>query len=221
MLINSFLFLDLIVFELLKNRLGKYHKDIFLIHEYLGRLDSAIAVASYRKQLPTYSKPHIDFDSPTVQFHGEGLVHPLLDNPVSNDLNTSSSILLTGSNASGKTTFLKTVALNAIFAQSICTVLGTRYAASAFRIYTSMTITDNLFAGESYFISEIKSLKRVTDASFSPHSSSKCSSIHIVLTALLTSIGERIPTNLSDAEFLEIPIYKNPLDSACVKCYIE
>ena len=165
MLINSFLFLDLIVFELLKNRLGKYHKDIFLIHEYLGRLDSAIAVASYRKQLPTYSKPHIDFDSPTVQFHGEGLVHPLLDNPVSNDLNTSSSILLTGSNASGKTTFLKTVALNAIFAQSICTVLGTRYAASAFRIYTSMTITDNLFAGESYFISEIKSLKRITDAS--------------------------------------------------------
>jgi len=164
-LINSFLFLDLIAFELMKNRLGKHNEDIFLIHEHLGRLDSAIAVASYRKRLPTYCEPRIDFDSGAAAFHGEGLVHPLIDEPVPNDLDTSSSILLTGSNASGKSTFLKTIALNAILAQSICTVLGTQYAASAFRIYTSMAITDNLFAGESYFISEIKSLKRLTDAS--------------------------------------------------------
>jgi len=164
LLINSFLYLDLIVFELLKNRLGKHHEDIFLIHEYLGRLDSAIAVASYRKRLPVYAEPYIDFDSSTVQFHGEGLVHPLLNNPVPNDLDTATSVLLTGSNASGKSTFLKTIALNAVFAQSICTVLGALYKAPAFRIYTSMAIPDNLFAGESYFISEIKSLKRITDA---------------------------------------------------------
>ena len=124
LLINSFLFLDLIVFELLKNRLGKHHKDIFLIHEYLGRLDSAIAVASYRKRLPAYTQPQIDFDCSTAHFRGESLIHPLIDKPVPNDLDTSSSVLLTGSNASGKTTFLKTIALNAIFAQSICTVLG-------------------------------------------------------------------------------------------------
>ena len=81
-----------------------------------------------------------------------------------NDLNTKLSVLLTGSNASGKSTFLKTVALNALLAQSICTVHGTRYTAPAFRIYSSMAITDDLFAGESYFISEIKSLKRITEA---------------------------------------------------------
>jgi len=162
-LINSFLYLDLIFYELLKNRLGKHHEDIFLVHEYLGRLDSAIAVSSYRKRLPAYSKPNIDFESSAAEFHGEGLVHPLLDSPIPNDLDTDSSVLLTGSNASGKSTFLKTVALNAIFAQSICTVLGTRYEAPAFRIYTSMAITDDLLAGESYFISEIKSLKRITE----------------------------------------------------------
>jgi len=99
-----------------------------------------------------------------VQLHGEGLIHPLLDNPVPNDLDTASSVLLTGSNASGKSTFLKTVALNAIFAQSICTVLGTKYTAPAFRIYTSMAISDDLIAGESYFISELKSLRRIADA---------------------------------------------------------
>jgi len=163
-LINSFLYLDLIFYELLKNRLGKHHKDIFLVHEHLGRLDSAIAVASYRKRLPAYVEPDIDFESSTVHFYGEGLIHPHLANAVPNDFDTGSSVLLTGSNASGKSTFLKTVALNAIFAQSICTVLGTRYAAPAFRIYTSMAISDDLLAGESYFISEIKSLKRITEA---------------------------------------------------------
>ena len=163
-LINSFLLLDLIVFELLKNMLGKHHKDIFLIHEILGRLDSAIAVTSYRKRLPVYTEPHIDFDFQTVHLRAEGLVHPLIDNPIPNDLDASSSILLTGSNASGKTTFLKTIALNTIFAQSICTVLGVSYTASAFRIFTSMAISDNIFTGESYFIAEIKSLKRITDA---------------------------------------------------------
>jgi len=163
-LINMFLYLDLIMFELLKNRLGKHHKDIFLVHEYLGRVDSAIAVTSYRKRLPIYSAPYIDFESSTVQLHGEGLIHPLVDDPVPNDLDTSSSVLLTGSNASGKSTFLKTVALNAIFAQSICTVIGKKYSAPAFRIYTSMAISDDLTAGESYFISEIKSLRRIADA---------------------------------------------------------
>ena len=163
-LINMFLFLDLIMFELLKNRLGKHYEDIFLLHEYMGCLDSAIAVASYRKRLPVYSTPNIDFDSRAVQLQGEGLIHPLIENPVPNDIDTAASVLLTGSNASGKSTFLKTVALNAIFAQCICTVLGTKYTAPAFRIYTSMAISDDLIAGESYFISEIKSLRRIADA---------------------------------------------------------
>ena len=164
-LINDVLLLDLITFEFLKNRLGKHHEDIFHIYEYLGRIDSAIAVASYRKRLNVFSKPNIDFTrSAKAHIHGNGLVHPLVKNAVPNNIDSSGSILLTGSNASGKSTFLKTVVLNAILAQSICTALCERYSGSAFRIYTSMAITDNLFAGESYFITEIKSLKRIMDA---------------------------------------------------------
>ena len=162
-LLNSLLLLDLITYEFLKNRLGKYHADIFHVHEYIGRLDCAIAISSYRKTLPTYTVPQLDFDSSAVYFHGIDLVHPLIDGAVPNNFETNESVLLTGSNASGKSIFLKTVALNAIFAQGICTVLGSWYSASAFLIYTSMAITDNLLAGESYFISEIKSLKRITN----------------------------------------------------------
>ena len=168
-LVLNYLFLfNLILYEILKSRLGKYQKEIFEIHEYLGRLDSAIAIASYRKSLDRYSIPQLDFSTKnTMFFRGENLVHPLIEQPVPNSLDTTESILLTGSNASGKSTFLKTVALNAILAQSICTTLADKYEASAFRIYSSMAITDNLFAGESYFVSEIKSLRRMTYANTS------------------------------------------------------
>ena len=164
-LLNDVLLLDLILFEFLKNRLGKHHRSIFHIYEYLGRIDSAISVASYRKSLGMFSTPQIDFSpSGNIRILGKGLVHPLVKDAVPNDIDSSESILVTGSNASGKSTFLKTVALNAIMAQSICTTLCERYSASAFRIYSSMAIADDIFAGDSYFIAEIKSLKRILDA---------------------------------------------------------
>jgi hypothetical protein len=165
-LINNFILLDLIGFELMKNLLGKHHADIFHIHEQLGQLDSAIAVASYRKNLGNYAIPEISFSVAPQDIHimGTALIHPLVENAVPNDFDITSSVLLTGSNASGKSTFLKTVVINTIFAQSICTVLGEKFTASAFRIYSSMAITDNILAGESYFISEIKSLKRIVEA---------------------------------------------------------
>ena len=73
-------------------------------------------------------------------------------------------MLLTGSNASGKSTFLKSVALNAILAQTIYTVMADSYRAPYFRIYSSMALKDNLMGNESYFIVEIKSLKRIYES---------------------------------------------------------
>ena len=72
-------------------------------------------------------------------------------------------MLLTGSNASGKSTFLKAAALNAILAQTIHTVCAESYKSSFFRVYSSMALRDSLEQGESYFIVEIKSLKRIFD----------------------------------------------------------
>jgi len=54
--------------------------------------------------------------------------------------------------------------MNMIMAQSICTILATSYKAPAFYIYSSMAITDDLLEGDSYFIAEIKSIKRIVDA---------------------------------------------------------
>ena len=157
--------LDLITYEYLKNKLGRCHDDVFTIHEQLGRLDAAISVASYRASLGQYAEPVLRFErGSTNAICAKALFHPLLSDPVPNDCVTERSILITGSNASGKSTYLKTAALSAILAQSICTAPAESYESRAFRIYSSMALRDDLMAGESYYIAETKSLKRILDA---------------------------------------------------------
>lgn len=164
-LIATVTLLDLITYEFLKRKLGKCHEDVFIIHEYLGRLDAAIAIASYRQSVPYYVEPEIWFDEKrNVTVHAEDMIHPLLEDAIPNDWITERPMLITGSNASGKSTYLKTAALTAILSQSICTSLASSYSASAFRIYSSMALSDDLLAGESYYIVETKSLKRIVDS---------------------------------------------------------
>lgn len=157
--------LDLITYEFLKNKLGCCQDDVFCIHECLGRLDAAISIASYRASVENYTEPEISFgENNAVYVFAEGVYHPLLQNAVPNDFVTNEPILITGSNASGKSTYLKAVALAVIMSQSICTVLAKHYRASAFRVYSSMALNDSIMLGESYYIAEIKSLKRIMDA---------------------------------------------------------
>ena len=92
------------------------------------------------------------------------MIHPMLRNPVPIDLHTNRPLLITSSNASGKSTFLKTTAVCAVMAQSLCTAHATGYRASAIQIFTSMALSDDLMSSDSYYISEIKSIKRVMDA---------------------------------------------------------
>lgn len=73
------------------------------------------------------------------------------------------SILLTGSNASGKSTFLKTVALNLIIAQTICTCTAQKFESDFYHVMTSMALRDSLDKNESYYIAEIKAMKRIMD----------------------------------------------------------
>lgn len=163
--INAFFHINLLTFEMLRRKLASHQRQLQILYDYLGQLDAAITVASFRKSLSVVCDPQIDFSpSGPSCLSIEGLVHPLLDGAVPNDICLQKALLITGSNASGKSTFLKSVAINAILAQSICTALGQRYTATPFCIYTSMAIADDVQKGESYFIAEIKSLKRVFDA---------------------------------------------------------
>lgn len=160
---SSILFLDLITYEFLKNRLWIHQKELLTVFQALGQLDVAIAVASWRKSVDFYTVPKLSFDGEAVLDMRE-MTHPLLEGAVPNDLEMGSSILLTGSNASGKSTYLRTALINVLLAQSLCTALADQYRGSAFYLYSSMALEDDLLAGESYYVTEIKSIRRILEA---------------------------------------------------------
>lgn len=157
------LHLDLIRFNHLLNVVQENRPAVYGLLEEIGKLELGLLTGSYRKMMPLVSVPELK----RQKGHGivaEDLYHPLLGEPVANSISTQKPVLLTGSNASGKSTFLKTVAINGILAQSIHTVLASRYVGEYGRIYSSMALRDDIIQGESYYIVEIKSLKRILEA---------------------------------------------------------
>ncbi len=154
---------DLIKFGTMINEVQKYQAELMEIYRLTGYLESMLAVSSFRARYPQHAVPVLERRQ-RPGLRAENLYHPLVNNPVKNTMDTEKSVLITGSNASGKSTFLKALAVNAIFAQTIHTVLADCFTGSFSRIYSSMALRDNIVAQESYFIVEIKSLKRIFNA---------------------------------------------------------
>jgi len=156
---------ELIAFESLLKAIYKHRTELIQIHECIGLIDSLISIASYRESIDFYTVPQLykcsGATSKRLEF--DEIYHPLIKNPVTNSAKLDKPILVTGSNASGKSTFLKTVAINAIFSQTIHTCLAKSYHSCYFMIFTSMALKDNIENNESYYIVEIKSLKRILD----------------------------------------------------------
>lgn len=152
---------DIIKFNKMTETVVKHGCDIENMFEILGKIESSMAVASFRKALKYYCIPKF---SKERTFDIEEIYHPLISNPVTNDIKENRSVLLTGSNASGKSTFLKTIAINSILAQTIFTCTAKKYVSCFFKVFTSMALRDDLSKNESYFMVEIKSLKRIIDA---------------------------------------------------------
>lgn len=156
--------IDLIKFNSMLKVVLKRKNSILNIHDKVGFLDSMIALASFRDTLKDTGWCVPEILENNIEIKIDKLYHPFLEEPVFNDFSTSGSILVTGSNASGKSTFLKSVAINAIMAQSFATVMADSYKACCFRVMTSMALNDNIFNNKSYFIVEIMSLKRIIDS---------------------------------------------------------
>lgn len=149
---------DFIAYNQIVKNIVAHQKAYKELWEMIGELDAAIAVAFYRKSLTSYTKP--DFVN-KEELSFEELAHPLLDDPVTNSSTLGKAVLITGSNASGKSTYIKSVAINAILAQTINTVLAEKWTMKPSYIVTSMAIQDSVLDGDSYFIAEIKSLNRI------------------------------------------------------------
>ncbi|TDM02464.1 MutS-related protein [Macrococcus carouselicus] len=136
--------------------LNRHHETYEACFHTIGLHDLSYATALWRETLVYYTEPEA----------GETLVvkdgyHPLLRDFVANDLELSRNVILTGSNASGKSTFMKMLALNIVLSKGLQTAAAERFILPAGDLYTSMNLEDSIMAGDSYFISEIKSLKRI------------------------------------------------------------
>ncbi|WP_026510378.1 MutS-related protein [Butyrivibrio sp. LC3010] len=154
--------IDLIKFNLMHRKLKNEIQYVHKLTENIGYIDSVMSICYYRASLENgYCKP--DFENKGTYEIEEGR-HPLMKEPVPNSFKAEKGFLITGSNASGKSTFLKMCAINTIFAQSIHTCLAKSYKAPVFRVFSSMALKDDLKLGDSYYMVEIKSLKRILDA---------------------------------------------------------
>lgn len=152
--------IDLIQFNRMLSQLRMHIQDVDALIELVGYLETAVAIGIFRESMGQVCVP--EFDAKDLRI--DDGYHPLLTNPVVNSIYANRGVLITGSNASGKSTFLKTVAINAILAQTIHTCCARAYKAPFYEIYSSMALHDNIENGESYYIVEIKALKRILDA---------------------------------------------------------
>ncbi len=155
---------DLIKFNQMYKQLMAHRDDLDDILTITGKLEAFVSIACYRESCKdVYSVPSFGGDKYTAV----NLYHPLIENAVPNSIDSDNGVLITGSNASGKSTFLKCCGINTILAQTIHTVLGEGYRAPLYRVYSSMALKDDIFEGDSYYIVEIKSIKRILDAAAS------------------------------------------------------
>lgn len=140
--------------------INKNTKSLEGLFTALGEIEACISILSFRKSMILYCKP-IFHEENEIAF--SKIYHPLLSDPITNDAVIKRSSIITGSNASGKSTFIKAVAINGIMAQTINTCAAQSYSTRLTLTITSMAARDNISEGDSYFITEIKSLKRILD----------------------------------------------------------
>ena len=130
-----------------------------------GDVDAALSVAAYRASRQQWCRP--DFRAQGLNAALTDVRHPLVDDAVPNSivLRPGSGLLVTGSNMSGKSTFLRTVGVNVVLAQTIHTCLASSYQAPVFTVRSCIGRADDLIAGKSYYLVEVEALLELVRAS--------------------------------------------------------
>ena len=143
----------------------KYGPDIETWTDVLSEADALISMANYRFNHPAYCLPVICQDR---LLDTEEIGHPLLksERNVTNDFSICSLhqiAIVTGANMAGKSTFLRTIGVNLILAQSGNVVCSRYFAFQPMTLFTSMRTTDSLSKDTSYFHAELLRLQQLVN----------------------------------------------------------
>jgi MutS domain V len=151
--------------EAWRSRCGPAVRKWFAV---IAEMEALLSLAGYAFENPEDSFPDIADSGPII--HGDELRHPLLprDKCVPNDIRLGPDLRLlvvSGSNMSGKSTFLRTVGTNAVLAFAGAPVRARHMRLSALAIGATLRIQDSLMAGKSRFFSEITRIQRIAEKS--------------------------------------------------------
>ncbi len=140
-----------------------------------GEIESLSSLATFSFNTPSATFPSVS--EKRYHYRAKEMGHPLLkqEERVCNDFNMENEgrvIVITGPNMAGKSTFLRTVGINAILAMAGSVVTAENLELSIMDIHSSMKISDSLDKGISLFYAELRRLKDITDASKSGASGS-------------------------------------------------
>ncbi len=133
---------------------------------WLGELDALASIAHLRGERADTRVAELAPGRETVTV--AGLVHPAVECAIGNDVELADAgLLVTGSNMSGKSTFLRALAINAILAQSIHTTFG-GWSGPLLRVRAVMRIGDNVATGMSTYAVEVAAVGELVTAASSP-----------------------------------------------------
>jgi hypothetical protein len=156
--VNLFFLLDANAVLFATRTLRKSGPSLLRIIEKLGEVDAAISTASLRAGKGQWTVP--DFTQPGSLMELSGAWHPLIRGAVPNSIvmTPGRGVIITGSNMSGKSTFLRTVGVNLVLAQTLNTCPAQAVSTPRLRVRSAIGRTDDLTAGKSYYLVEVEAV---------------------------------------------------------------
>jgi hypothetical protein len=165
--INGLFLFDLLCARAYLNWNRKHQASIKNWFDTLGEIELLNSIATFHYNHPAFIFPEA-VNEPLL-INATSLGHPLMKetSAVVNDVSIGEKAklhLITGSNMSGKSTFLRTIGLNLVLAQLGAPVFAKTFVFRPLRLLTSFHHIDSLEESTSYFYAELKSLKDIIDS---------------------------------------------------------
>ena len=156
--VNLLFLLDVSAFAWSAKALRERSASLRAMYEALGTLDVMCSVAVLRNEDRQWCRPVFRAGRARV-LEGDNISHPLVEGAVANSIRIDvSNIVLTGSNMSGKSTFIRTLGVNAVLARTIHTVFAEGWRAPMLAVRSSIGRADSLMDGKSYYRAEVDAI---------------------------------------------------------------
>lgn len=154
-LVKSFFLIEVHLLNFSYNEIIKQKGALMDFFIYVGQVEIALSTASLKCDNSIVSCIPI-FSEEIDVLDGTNLIHPVVVNCIPNSISLcQSNAFITGSNMSGKSTFLRTLIINSVMAQSLNLCFAESFRTSILKAFSSIKIADNLQAGTSYYFEEV------------------------------------------------------------------